>query len=254
MPDFSANLGFLWNELPLPQAIHAAAAAGFAAVECHWPYATDPGAVRAALADTGLEMLGINTRLGGEGNFGLSALPGRQREATAAIDEAVAYGAAIGAHAIHVMAGTTGDDQAFDTFAQNLRYACEAGVAFDINILIEPLNPHDNPGYFLHDLGTATALIAEVDRPNLAMMFDCYHVARMDLSVADELAVHLAQIGHIQFASVPDRAEPDTGELDYAQVFAQIDALGWERPLGAEYRPATGTVEDGLGWLTAMSC
>jgi hydroxypyruvate isomerase len=106
---FSANLGFLFTDRPLPDAIHAAHAAGFEAVECHFPYDTDPGAVRAALDATGLPMLGLNTWPGDRdaGEFGLAALPGRERQAREAIAQAVEYAQAIGAGAVHVMAGRT---------------------------------------------------------------------------------------------------------------------------------------------------
>ena len=105
MPRLSANLGFLWADLALPEAIRAAARAGFDAVECHWPYAFDPGAVRAALDETGLEMLGLNTVRGGAGENGLLALPGREAEARAAIAQALDYAGRIGCKAVHVMAG-----------------------------------------------------------------------------------------------------------------------------------------------------
>lgn len=249
MPAFSANLGFLWNDRPLPDAIRAAAAHGFAAVECHWPYATPTADVRAALAETGLSMLGLNTRRGGDGEFGLAALPGRETEARLAIDEAIAYASAIDARAVHVMAGVApAVPDAFLAFFANLRYACHEAAHCGIEILIEPLNVVDTPGYYLNNTADASGIIAAVDRPNLKLMFDCYHAAISEGDVAGLLRQLLPITGHVQFASVPDRSEPDHGDLDYGPIFALLDQLGWLQPLGAEYRP-TGTVEAGLGWI-----
>ena len=251
MPRFSANLGFLWPELPLEEAIRAAASAGFDAVECHWPYDRDPALVRAALEETGLAMLGLNTATGGEGLFGLLALTDEEKAARASIDQAVAYAAAIGAAGIHAMAGIAQGPEAEATFRRNLRYAGEKAAEHGITILIEPINSHDVPGYFLGSTRLAERLIADTGLANLRLMFDCYHVARMGEDVLARLEALLPVAGHIQFASVPDRGPPDHGELDYGKVFARLDELGWRKPLGAEYRPQ-GETQASLSWLAAF--
>ena len=242
---FSANLGFLWADRPLPDAIHAAKAAGFAAVECHWPYDTPAREVKAALEATALPMLGLNTRRGdvAGGENGLAALPGREDEARAAITEALAYADIDGAGAIHVMCGFGPGSEAPATVIDNLRLAC---AATDKTILIEPLNRHDAPGYFLSTTDQAHAIIAEVGAPNLKLMFDCYHVGRTEGDVTTRLASLKDIIGHIQFASVPDRGAPDHGELDYAHIFAAL--ADWPSPLGAEYKPG-GDTDSTLGWM-----
>jgi hydroxypyruvate isomerase len=249
---FSANLGFLWTELPLPDAIRAAKAAGFDAVECHWPYAVDPAETKAALDETGLSMLGLNT-LRGEvagGENGLSALPGRESDARAAIDQAVGYAAAIGAPNIHVMAGFAEGADAHRTFIGNLRYACDAAAPHGVTILIEPLNRYDAPGYFLQTTDQAVAIMAEVGATNIRLMFDCYHVQLMEGDLSHRLRALQDKIGHIQFAGVPARGAPDRGEVNYSYIFGLIDELGYARPVGAEYKPQ-GPTEPTLGWLRA---
>jgi len=248
MPRFSANLGFLWAELSLPDAIHAAHKAGFQAVECHWPYDTDAADIKVALEATGLPMLGLNTIRGNEGENGLSALPGREDEARAAIDQAIAYAVQIGAQNIHVMAGFAQGQDAEATFRANLHYACSQAAPHDVTILIEPLNHHDAPGYFLSTSAHAKVIIDALAQPNLKLMFDCYHLQIMEGDITHRLTDLRPIIGHIQIASVPDRAEPDHGELDHAHIFALLDTLGYEAPVGAEYKPAT-TTDAGLGWL-----
>lgn len=188
---FSANLGFLWADLPLPDAIRAAARAGFDAVECHWPYATPPDQVAQALQETGLPMLGINTAPGDlPGDFGLNALLDRRNDAHAAIRQAVQYAARIGARNIHVMAGIAEGTEAETCFRENLTFACDLAAQEGITVLIEPINPFDVPGYFLSDTDQAAQLIHAIDRKNLRLMFDCYHVGRMQGDVVGVLQAH----------------------------------------------------------------
>lgn len=250
---FSANLGFLWADRPLPDAIRAANAAGFDAVECHWPYETPAEDVKAALDETGLRMLGLNTLRGAvdQGENGLSALPGREAEARGAIDTAIAYASAIGTPNIHVMAGFAAGSGAHQTFVANLRYACEQAAPLGITILIEPLNKYDAPGYFLTTTDMALDVLQAVARDNIRLMFDCYHVQLMEGDLTHRLQDLLPWIGHIQFASVPDRGAPDKGEVNYAHIFKMVAQLGWATPLGAEYKPGTDTANT-LGWLKTL--
>ncbi len=248
MTQFSANLGFLFTELSLPEAIHAAAKAGFDAVECHWPYDVPTEGVKAALLETGLPMLGLNTIRGETGENGLSALVGRETEARAAIDQAVDYAAAIGALNIHVMAGFASGVEAQKCFVENLEYACVKAASHGITILIEPLNHHDAPDYFLQTSAQAQEIIKAVQAHNIKLMFDCYHLQIMEGDLTRRLQNLMPIIGHIQFASVPDRTEPDVGEINYKHIFETLTALGYETPLGAEYKPRT-TTSAGLGWM-----
>lgn len=245
---FSANLGFLWNDRPLAEAIRAAHSAGFDAVECHWPYDQPIEDVKQALAETGLQMLGLNTDRGdvAGGENGLSALVEREDDARFAIDQAIEYANAIGTHKIHVMAGFADGQDARDTFVGNLTYAC--AKAPKIEFLIEPLNHYDAPGYFLKTTDQAIGIIADVPHSNLSLMFDCYHVQLMEGDLSNRLKTLLPHIGHIQFASVPDRGAPERGELNYAYIFKLIADLGYSKPLGAEYKPF-GPTDDTLGWM-----
>lgn len=247
---FSANLGFLWNDRPLPDAIRAAKTAGFDAVECHWPYDFSAIEVRKALRETRLPMLGLNTVRGdvSAGENGLAALPGRQGEARAAVDQAIDYAQAIGAANIHVMAGFAKGSEAENCFVECLKYACGQAALTGKKILIEPLNKYDAPGYFLSTTGHAVSLIEKVGAHNLRLMFDCYHVQLMEGDITNRLKSFFPFIGHIQFARVPDRGPPDGGELNYVHVFREISALGWDAPLGAEYKTSTPT-DQTLDWL-----
>lgn len=249
---FSANLGFLWNDMALPDAIRRAKAAGLEAVECHWPYEQDADAVRQALDETGLPMLGINTWKGSrEGDFGLAALPDRIADARAAIEQAFAYGAKIGASAVHVMSGRAkGVAGAAETFAENLSFACDQAARHGMMVLIEPINQRDAPGYFLSDVEHAADVVDALGRPELKIMFDCYHTQIVQGDLLRRFEKFKERIGHVQIAAVPSRAEPDEGEVAYERVLAAIDAMGYAGYVGAEYKPR-GTTDEGLSWLEA---
>lgn len=255
MMQFSANLGFLWNDLPLPDAIHRAKAAGFAAVELHWPYATPAAEVKAALEATGLPCLGLNTQRGdvAGGDNGCAAIPGREAEAQVYIDEALAYAAEIGAPNVHVMAGFSDRGaRARAAFTQNLRHACAKAARTQRTILIEPLNRIDAPGYHISTIPEAEEALAAVDLPNLKIMFDCYHLQIMQGDLLRLFKSCQSRIGHVQFAAVPDRGEPDAGEVNYPWLLRQFVKAGWATPMGAEYKPRDG-VENGLSWMKSYT-
>jgi len=247
----SANLGFLWRELSLPDAIRAAGKAGFDAVECHWPYEYAPRDLKAALAETGLGMLGINTIRGNSdaGDQGLTALPEKEAKAREAIDQAIDYAKQIGAPNIHVMAGNAAGSEAHATFISNLRYAVEQVAKTGITLLIEPLNHYDAPGYFLNTADQAADIISEIRSDDLKLMFDCYHLQIKQGDISRLLERMMPIIGHVQIAAVPTRAEPDEGELDYRHILKLIDNLGYNGFVGAEYNPRGPTTQGGLGWM-----
>ncbi|MBX2881990.1 MAG: TIM barrel protein [Granulosicoccus sp.] len=253
MTQFSANLGFLFTDMALTDATVEAARAGFAAVECHWPYETATEEMRRALAEANLQMLGLNTRRGDidAGENGLAAVPDREADAKAVIDEAIDYAASISCANVHVMAGKTDRSESAElTFQRNLAYACDKAAKANITILIEPLNHFDAPGYHLYTLDQALQTQAATAKNNLKIMFDCYHMQIMHGDLSRRLSQNLDRIGHIQFAAVPDRGEPDEGEVHYPHLMSLLDQLGWQQAIGAEYKPRINTA-DGLGWMNA---
>ncbi|MEE4117677.1 MAG: TIM barrel protein [Paracoccaceae bacterium] len=247
MQGFSANLGMLWRELPLGEAVAAGARAGFAAVEVQWPYDTPAAELRAACDATGLPLLSLNTRRGE--TFGTAALPGRGAETRAGVGEAVAYAVEAGARQVHVLAGQ--GETCEETYRESLAHACAAAAPHGLCVVIEALNGHDVPGYHLHSVGQALETIAAVERPELRLMFDCYHVQVAEGDVTRRLAAALPLIAHIQIAGAPSRGRPDEGELDLAFVLAEARRLGWRGFVGAEYHPG-GPTEESLGWMAAL--
>lgn len=253
---FSANLGFLWSDRPLISRIDAAARAGFRAVELHYPYDVPAAEVAAACNRHGIVLLGINTNVGSgaDAHAGLGAVPGRETDFAALFEQALDYAVMAGGSAIHVMAGRVPESDrraAREVFVGNLRRIAPQAAEHGLTLLLEPLNPHDMPGYFYSHVSEAADIIHRVGAPNLRLMFDAYHVGRVGDDVAALLDRHADTIGHVQIAAVPSRAEPDEGILDYRAVFRRLGEIGYHGWIGCEYRPRVAT-DDGLVWMKAL--
>ena len=253
----SANLGFLWADRPLIARLDAAARAGFRAVEMHWPYDVPAADVAEAARRNGVTLLGINTAPGrfDAGERGLGAVPGRAPDFLATVDQSIDYCRLSGATAIHVMAGnvaTADRARARAVFIDNLRIAAAKAAMHRITLLLEPLNPNDNPDYFYSTLAEAVSLIEELALPNLKLQFDVYHVARSEGDVLVKLEKYRRHIGNVQIAAVPSRAEPDEGEIAYPVIFAALDRLQYEGFIGCEYKPR-GDTDEGLRWRERMA-
>ena len=251
MPRFAANLGYLFTDRPLLERIDAAAAAGFQAIELQFPYDVPALAVKTAIERNKLTILGLNTSPGErEGEFGLAAVPGREKDWQVLFTRALDYASAIGASAIHCLAGKVAPEQrpaADRVFVDNLTRAADLAAAKKITLLIEPINSRDRPNYFLNYVEHAADIIARAGVQNIRMQFDFYHVQIVGGDLIYRLEKFFPVIGHLQCAAVPSRHEPDEGEINYPAVFEAVDKLVYRGWIGAEYRPRART-EDGLGW------
>ena len=253
MPRFAANLSTMFTERAFFDRVGAAAAAGFRAVECQFPYEVEAGALKDRLDAAGLQMVLINTPPGdfAAGERGLAGLPGRETEFAAGLEQALAYADTLACPQIHVMAGVqpqgVARDACWQVFKRNLTAAAKRAAAADKLLLLEPINTRDIPGYLLNTPDEAAALIAELGMAAIKLQFDFYHAQIMRGDLAKSIERHLPITAHIQIASVPERHEPDQGEVNYGYLFELLDRLGYTGWIGAEYFPA-GVTEDGLGW------
>lgn len=247
---FSANLGFLWTEVPLPDGIRAAAAAGFDAVEFHAPYHYSASVMAEVLQETRLEATSINTRFGDQdGDFGIAAMSGREAEARDFIDEAIAYATAIACPAVHVTAGhSERSGQSEEVYCANLAYATSQAAEAGLTILIEPLS---DESYHVTRIAQCLATIETLGAPNLKLLVDCFHSERMEPDLTEVFEQNIEHVGHVQFASIPDRREPRGGTVDYVFLLPHIVALGYNGAFGAEYNP-TGTTDEGIHWLPQL--
>ncbi len=259
MPRFAANLTMMYGEHPFPNRFAAAAKDGFTAVEYLFPYEFPAKDLATWLCEHGLTQVLLNAPPGNwaAGERGLASLPGKETEFRAGIHTALEYAQRLGCPRVHVMAGVeaSGVDRAAmrRTFKANLAWAAELAAPAGIQLLIEPINPRDMPGYFLNRQDEAHALIDEIGSPALKVQMDLYHCQIVEGDVSMKLRKYLSgsgknNVGHIQIASVPERNEPDRGELNYDYLFDLTDELGYDGWIGCEYRPRAGTSE-GLAWL-----
>jgi hydroxypyruvate isomerase len=252
LPRFAANLNFLFTELPFLDRFEAAAKAGFKGVESTDPYSASAKEVAARLKANGLTLALFNTPAGSAeaGERGLAAVAGREQDFAAAFDKALRYAELTGGRKIHVLAGLVHQGARREVLVANLRRAAKLAAAGGVDLLVEPINRRDIPGYLLNKTHEARGVIHEVGEPNVALQFDLYHrqVEEGDVSMAIREFGRLAR--HYQIAGPPDRGEPDDGELNYRALFRQIDASGYAGWIGCEYRPRTDTVA-GLRWVAA---
>ena len=251
MPRFDANLDYLFLEQDgLPARIAAAAKAGFKGVEMLRPYATPAAGVKEALTAAGVEAVLINSPTDPEkGTMGHAALPGEEAVFEAEIGQALDYAAAIGAGRIHVLSGRIdpASASARDTLIANLSRAAPEAEKRGITLLIEPLNGHDQPGYFLNRAEQGAEIVEAVGHPAVRLQFDCYHTQVQQGDVLRRLEGVLDLVGHIQIAGPPARVAPDQGEVNYPWLLAESDALGYGGWIGFEYRCPEGT-SAGLAW------
>jgi hydroxypyruvate isomerase len=257
MPRFAANLSLLFNELDFLDRFAAARAAGFGAVEFLFPYAFEPEQIAGRLHRYGLQAVLHNFPPGdwSAGERGLACDPRRTMEFQDSVGLALEYAAELGVPRLHCLSGklppNVPRERAHAALVDNLRFAAAAAAAHGIEVLIEPLNDRDVPGYFLTGSAQAAAIIAEAGAPNLFLQYDVYHMQRMEGDLAATLRTRLPLIRHIQIADVPGRHEPGTGEIHFPYLFRLLDEIGYEGWVGCEYVPAGSTL-DGLRWLSAM--
>ena len=248
---FAANLSFLFPTYPFPDRFDAAAKAGFKGCEYLFPYGHEPDDIVRWLSRSGLKQVLFNLPPGDwdNGERGLAALPGREADFATSVEQALRYAGPVGCRRLHVMAGCADAESTAsrDTYLSNLAFAAKRFADEGITALIEPINPIDMPGYFLTGLKQAVEVIEAVGAPNLKLQFDCYHRARMEANVVEELAETASIIGHIQIADTPGRHEPGTGTVNYDPIFRQLLDMGYSGWIGCEYKPH-GQTEAGLGW------
>jgi len=258
MPKLAANLTMLFTEQPFMERFAAAASAGFSGVEYLFPYAFEAGEIAQALEQNGLTQALFNLPPGDwdKGERGLACLPGREEEFRASVDKAIHYAQRLNCIRLHMMAGlgSADDAAAQKTYLHNLCVAAEAAHTHGIQLLIEPINPIDMPGYFLNTAEQAADLIAQARAAGapdvIFIQLDLYHRQMTQGRLFEAIRQHLEQTAHIQIAGVPHRHEPDLhGEVNWPRVLMHLDEVGYHGWVGCEYHP-TGDTRAGLAWAT----
>lgn len=254
MPKFAANLTMLFTEVPFLERFQAAREAGFRYVEFLSPYEYEYDELKQAVDRNGLQVVLINLPSGdwAGGDRGIAAHPARKEEFRAGVEKAVAWAKVLGVPRMNCLAGKTASEFSrkaqWETLVENVRYAADALAREGLDLMVEPINHFDIPGFFLNTVAETAELLRQVDRPNVYIQFDVYHVQRQEGNITPTLREHFDRIGHIQIADNPGRHQPGTGEINYPFLFAELDRLGYRGYVAAEYVPTPGTLES-LDWF-----
>ena len=254
MPKLSANLTLLFNECDFPERFRLAAAAGFKGVECQFPYAHDPRALKQQLDEHGLVQVLHNLPAGdwARGERGIAILPDRVDEFRKGVASAIDYATALDCKQVNCLVGIAPDGVSDSilrtTLVANLKLAAAELGKHGIRLLIEPINRFDIPGFYLNTVGQAASIIEEVGSDNLFIQYDLYHQQRTEGELVGTYKRFANRIAHVQLADNPGRNEPGTGEINYPFVFDALEEAGYDGWIGCEYKPRT-TTADGLGWL-----
>jgi hydroxypyruvate isomerase len=253
MPRFAANLSMMYNERPFLDRFASASQDGFRGVEFLFPYEFPADEIAARLKAYGLTQALFNAPPGdwAKGERGIASIPGREEEFRRSIALALDYARTLGNKRLHVMAGLIqpGEDRARhrEVYVSNLAWAAAQAANLGITVVIEPINTRDIPGFFLNRQDEAHAVCQEVGAANLRMQMDLYHCQIVEGDLAMKIRKYVRSVGHVQVAGVPERHEPDIGEINYPYLFDLLDHLGYDGWIGLEYRPRAGT-SSGLGW------
>lgn len=256
MPKFAANLTMLFTEMPFLERFRAAREAGFKAVEFLFPYEYSMDAIKGAVEENNLQVVLFNLPAGdwAAGERGIAANPQRREEFREGVKQAVAWARALGVPRLNCLAGKRLDSFTFEeqwqALVDNVRYAAGVLGQYGLNLMVEPLNHYDVPGFLLNTTGQVMKLLAEVDMPNVYLQYDIYHAQKVEGNLTAILREHLPKIGHIQIADNPGRHQPGTGEINYPFLLRELDNVGYKGYVSLEYIPVPDTRRS-LDWVAA---
>lgn len=252
---FCPNLSILFTEVELLERFGRAAEAGFAAAEFWWPSGQDLGRVEAGIKETGLEVPLFNFDAGdmASGDRGLLSDPERQQGFRDNVPVALELARSVGCPRLNALVGLEldgiGSAEQLELARTNVAWAADQAAPHDIEVMIEAVNTFENGPYLLSTTAAAADFVEQVDRGNVKLQYDAYHMQRMEGNVVATLREHVGGITHVQIADAPDRGEPGTGELNYPYILAALETLPYDGWIGLEYNPTTETTEDSLIWL-----
>jgi len=254
MLKFTANLSLLFTEVELIDRFKAAKQQSFNAVEIQFPYSLSSETLRATLDEQQLKLVLFNVDTADllQGGEGLACVPEKRDQFRQAVAQTVEYAERLKPEVINVLPGRCLDEnrlpEYMETFKENLCFAAETFSPLGIKTVFEAVNTHDMPGFIIHTGSQMLDILNQLNRPDLFMQYDIYHMQMMGEKPEQFIAEHAVQIGHIQFADCPGRGQPGTGQIDFERVFSAIEKSAYAGWIGAEYKPV-GTTTDSLDWL-----
>lgn len=253
MIKLAVNLSMIFTEAPLLERFALARAQGFDHVEIQFPYELSIEQIQTQLTLHDLSLCLINAPAGDlmQGGDGLAGVPGKEIEFHQALEQAIAYAKGLNVPSVNILAGRQPLDAdllpCLNTLSANFKLACSMLSGHGIQPVFEMINGTDMPRFLVQNIAQAQEMLEAVQHPVLKMQYDCYHMAMMGEDVLEGLQENIESIGHIQFADCPGRQEPDTGKIDYAQLFAWLKQSAYAGYMAAEYRPSQAS-EKTFAW------
>ena len=254
----AVNLSMIFTEVPLLERFNLAAQHGFQHVEIQFPYELSIDQIQTQLVQHQLTLCLINVPVGDlmQGGHGLAGIPAQEENFKVAVTQAIEYAAALNVPSVNILAGKKPDDIEYDvcfkTLVKNLKFSCSEFSQHGIQPVFEMINGHDMPNFLIQTVADGLKLIEQVNDPSLKMQFDCYHMTRMNENLIKALDSNLDNIGHIQFADVPGRHEPNTGKINFDEVFQFLNQSTYTGFVAAEYRPSNHS-NDSFEWKNKIT-
>ena len=260
---FDVNLSAIFTEMPLLDRPQAAARAGFTAVELWWPFSAPvPGEAEqsrlvATLGEAGTRLVACNLYEGNRtaGDRGIISVAGVGSLFADNLAAALQFGCAAGCRTFNALYGNRDlrltQQRQRELAIERLLVAAQAAAAIGAIIVLEVLNPADNPRYSLTSFRAALDVIQRVaaaGADNVRLLIDLYHAATIGADLDGVLALASGRIGHVQIADAPGRHQPGTGALGVRGLLGPLERAGYDGWVGIEYTPL-GPSAASFGWL-----
>ena len=246
-PRFSVMLWTLEKQAPFERCLEIVAAAGYQGVELVGEFqkwsAIDTKNMMRKMRSLGLE---FDSMSGVKAGF---SVPAETDAFMAQLDEQIRWARVLECPQIILLSGKevegmTHEDQC-KTSIENLKRASELADKNKIEIVIEPIDPLENPTIYLRTVTDGFEIVRSVNSKNLKVLYDFYHEQRSFGNLIEKLENNIDWVGLVHIADVPGRHEPGTGEIDYANIYRKLAELKYGGVIAMEYYP-TGDAETSL--------
>jgi hydroxypyruvate isomerase len=125
---------------------------------------------------------------------------------------------------------------------ENLKRAADLAAANHVQIVVEPIDPLENPNMYLTSVSEAFEMIRAVDSPQVRVLYDFYHEQRAYGNLIEKLEQNIELVGLVHIADVPGRHEPGTGEIDYQNIYRKLAQLKYNKFITMEFYPTQDPV------------
>jgi hydroxypyruvate isomerase len=126
---------------------------------------------------------------------------------------------------------------------EGLKRAAELVEGKNVRLLLENIDPEENPHYYLTSVAEGFEIIRAVNHPQVQFLYDFYHEQIAEGNLIEKLEKNIDLVGLVHIADVPGRHEPGTGEIDYRNIFRKLAQLNYRHYAAMEYLPTYDAVK-----------